>query len=80
MRAPESSLRCTALGAQSLLGPQDKQATTRSGRICKLTERFLSMDRDSGEPQDTATHPGEPLRWPQNPGLQPLQSPKFKPP
>ena len=48
------------LGVQSLLGPQEKQATTRSGRVCKLTERFLSMDREPAEHQDTATHSGEP--------------------
>ena len=40
-------LNMQQLGVQSsLLGPQDKQATTRSGRVCKLTEHFPSMGRE----------------------------------
>jgi len=44
---------------QSLLGPLEP--TTRSGRVCKLTERFLSMDRDPAEESEPMPVSGKPF-------------------
>ena len=55
-RAPDPCCHCYdeatfIRGLCEQVGPglHHKQPVTRSGRVCKLTERFLSMDQTSDE-------------------------------